>query len=463
MKSVRRRLGLLRRRESPTAVPSTPTDTGHLLIPSASRSKALKLPLATEILATPHCISPQPQSPVFGRLPAELREMVWRLALTCYEDMSRTHDVPWHYAMAGRRGPPRVDVGLLLTCRAVYVEAYLVPFQVNPIQVFDDLQHDTFLWSASHDPLQCHPSKLKRVALLRPWQLAAISSIEIIVHQFELEGGSIERVSRLIGARSRHLGLEVRGFRAESYASFADPPKASASVGVPHQGSARTHTEADVSDPVELARDLLVGEKISRLTIRIPTRHWYAYNKLRSDSQQQDSWLKLRLEPTTSTTLFGINASSMATGYAARQQGREPDFELDDFERKGCWGPAVGEFWPDLQTLQLVMDTYVEKIDELDVVVNSAKLWTFPQSAEGEEERDGFVLAWDGHEPVTTWWRDVKVDNVRLEWRAQHPDFCNPPTVPLLPWNKGPATQNDVYFINVSKTMLFRRKRITSP
>jgi hypothetical protein len=154
---------------------------------AAARRKMEKLPLAVAILDDPSSVDQQPGCPLFAKLPAELRELIWDYALTQYEDLDAPYPLNMPYARPGQAAPSRIAVDLLLTCRAVYLEAFLVPFQVNPMVVFDG--HPDVVPPDSL--LQCTSSNLRLCSRLRPWQFANISSVDMSVQQFMLEGGML--------------------------------------------------------------------------------------------------------------------------------------------------------------------------------------------------------------------------------------------------------------------------------
>ncbi len=164
---------------------------------AATRRKVEKLPLAVQILDDPSSVDQQPGCPLFAKLPAELRELIWDYALTGYEDFDALYPLDRPYARPGQAAPLRIDLELLLTCRAVYLEAFLVPFQVNPMIVFDG--HPDVV--PPDRPLQCTPSNLRLCRKLRPWQFANISSVDMSVQQFMLEGGMLYHHCEVIRMR----------------------------------------------------------------------------------------------------------------------------------------------------------------------------------------------------------------------------------------------------------------------
>jgi hypothetical protein len=161
--------------------------SGRARAAAAARRKIEKLPLAVTILDDPRSVHQQQGCPLFAMLPAELRELIWDYALTGYEDVDALYPLDKSYARPGQAAPLKVAVNLLLTCRAVYLEAFLVPFQVNPMTVFDG-HPDTV---PPETPLLCTPANLRLCSKLRPWQFANITSVDMSVQQFMLEGGML--------------------------------------------------------------------------------------------------------------------------------------------------------------------------------------------------------------------------------------------------------------------------------
>ncbi|KAI1159151.1 hypothetical protein F5B18DRAFT_40378 [Nemania serpens] len=353
---------------------------------ATARRKAEKLPLAVQILDDPSSVNQQRGSPLFAKLPAELRELVWDYALTGYEDLDAPYPLDKPYARPGQAAPLRIAVDLLLTCRAVYLEAFLVPFHVNPMTVFDG--HPDVV--PPDNPLQCTPSNLRLCRKLRPWQFANIRSVDMSVQQFMLEGGAIERVSRLSGNKGRHEGHEARGFTLAGYASFGPAKELNIPAGdMPLRPGVAETREL-------LTRSIFMGKKITHLTLRMSRTDWWAWTSC-PQAGNEDPHQALRLEPMINVTQRRETSAAMHEGYEARKEGRQPDFNLDEFEMQGRWGMQFAEYWPDLQTLELVLETYAMKESQLDSVVKSAKLWTFPLP-------DGRQLEWDRKEESRVEW-----------------------------------------------------------
>ncbi|KAL8861794.1 MAG: hypothetical protein Q9178_001663 [Gyalolechia marmorata] len=79
-----------------------------------------------------HAINPQIESPLFTRIPPEVRNQIFKFALTAYEDpASRKYSSAAYYYRPGYTRPHRIDTELLLTCRRVYWETYKFPASIN--------------------------------------------------------------------------------------------------------------------------------------------------------------------------------------------------------------------------------------------------------------------------------------------------------------------------------------------
>ncbi|KAI1171172.1 hypothetical protein F4777DRAFT_69319 [Nemania sp. FL0916] len=362
-----------------------------------------KLPLAVGILDDPTAVNQQLACPLFTKLPAELRELVWSYALTAYEDPHAYYPINMSYARPGQAAPLRVAVQLLLTCRAIYLETFITPFHVNPMIVFDT--YPGFM--PPLDPLQCTTSNLRLCDKLRDWQFANIRSVDLSVQQYMLEGGSLERVSRRSGNKGRHEGHQTVGFTVAGYASFIPRGDSKPSREFPAPGSNGG-----------LVRSILRGKEITHLTLRMSRMDWWAWTSS-PQAGISNPHEALRLEPMINVTERHETSTAMLEGYEARKAGQEPNFNLDEFEKQGRWGMQFAEFWPDLKTFELVLETYVAKESQLDSVINCAKLWTFPLG-------DGKQLVWNGAEESTVRWHGAKEygyeKNLAMSWPRHQPD-----------------------------------------
>ncbi|KAF8178102.1 hypothetical protein K438DRAFT_1277981 [Mycena galopus ATCC 62051] len=90
--------------------------------------------LSTKILARtgnrggPH---DQLQSPLFGTLFPELRNLIFIYALTEYDDHTRPYSKHSHYYRPGFEYAKKISTNLLLACRRVYLETHLAAVSTN--------------------------------------------------------------------------------------------------------------------------------------------------------------------------------------------------------------------------------------------------------------------------------------------------------------------------------------------
>lgn len=74
----------------------------------------------------------QIESPLFSLIPAEIRNAIFILALTAYDDLSAPYPTPnVHYNRPGYRCEHRIDTSLLPTCRRIYTETHDLPIRLN--------------------------------------------------------------------------------------------------------------------------------------------------------------------------------------------------------------------------------------------------------------------------------------------------------------------------------------------
>jgi hypothetical protein len=70
----------------------------------------------------------QAESPLFSVLPGEVRDKIFDYCLITYEDLSETYDQNTCYRRPGYLARHKTDCNLLLTCQAVYNEAWFRPW-----------------------------------------------------------------------------------------------------------------------------------------------------------------------------------------------------------------------------------------------------------------------------------------------------------------------------------------------
>lgn len=94
------------------------------------RKRALKhasKPTAVAKITSRPYINPQIASPLFSTLPAEIRNHIFYYALLAYPDPARPYSRHSFFYRPGYTHARAIAVGLLLTCRRIYLETDLLP------------------------------------------------------------------------------------------------------------------------------------------------------------------------------------------------------------------------------------------------------------------------------------------------------------------------------------------------
>lgn len=143
----------------------------------------------------------QEDSPLFGRIPGEIRDHIFDLALTAYSGKQEPFEKNAYYYRPGfRYADQRLDTALLRTCRRIYQEACLVPFQ----------NYERVEWHLDvHGPSVADAIKFARADAISPW----LASLHLFTQQFWLEGYSWRNKARKIALRNtnlRHLRITIR-------------------------------------------------------------------------------------------------------------------------------------------------------------------------------------------------------------------------------------------------------------
>ncbi|KAI0475911.1 hypothetical protein GGR56DRAFT_640187 [Xylariaceae sp. FL0804] len=415
---------------------------------AARPSEAEAPPLAIHLLENPGLVAPQPRSPLFA-MPAELRDKIWSFALALHADPEKKlFPIQERYARPGQAGPLRVSAALLRTCRAVYVEAFLVPLRVNQPVIYAGDPRDLPPGCVLHRTVygwDGMPAKLKS------WQFANLTSAELVVQQFQLEDNALEQASRYMGAKQRHQGYRVDGLSRQ---------------GSPSWFSLQKPTKGHESPP---PHDVLTTKKITRLRIRLSRSDLWAWAEPPPSSATRgpgDPSRALRLEPMAVHTNpsgdehYGRAQNAMTAAHEVRRAGRRPDAVLGPAERRRCWGRQIREHWPDLQTLELELESWERKEGQLDAVVECARLWRFPLP-------DGCCLefagasttCWRGamnyrHWDTQGWWMKRTSNEADAKLRAN----------PLVYWRPRDGSERETYVGEtfVVKIIVFKR-RVNDP
>jgi hypothetical protein len=158
-------------------------------------------PLAFSIALT--SVNRQIHCPLFTLLPAEIREVLYEFAFTdCTsnppnEDNLHRRHPPSRMPVSRHRPLCDIAVHLLRTCKAIYLEAYKLPFLLNSYIVYN------FGHLPSYDVSR------PRFRDLAPWQFGLIQKLDISLSQFALEKDTLAKYLKTWRAKERHQGCIV--------------------------------------------------------------------------------------------------------------------------------------------------------------------------------------------------------------------------------------------------------------
>ncbi|KAF2127911.1 hypothetical protein P153DRAFT_43777 [Dothidotthia symphoricarpi CBS 119687] len=346
---------------------------------------------------------------LFTALPRELREMIYAYALTGVGRFptTRHNKSSETWSNRDRNSPiPTTDiaVNLLRTCRAIYLETYTLPLSLNPFVDSTDRPQ----WEME-----------QRVNKLLPWQFACIQSLDVHVSQVFLEGSGLW--DRLLAwepqQRRSSVCIAPHSYKFEGQTRHITkfPRSFGFSLHPAHKHSERqrfsdvfqrTDTLLDLPGlPLSTAMRVRLARPLVCLTLRLSRTDWWTWtdnpnltgetNQLALDPAIGDGSQYAPKRPTT--IRMQQLAEERRTGLfpSAKHQSSANRSKSSKSQEPG-WAAEIGRF-PDLKRLELVLETFVEKQQQLENVVECAKTWKFP--IEGSR----FELAWDGQIEESRW------------------------------------------------------------
>lgn len=143
--------------------------------------------------------NPQSKSPLFARIPGEIRNHIFDLALTAYSGKQEPFEKDSYYYRPGFRYADQIlDTALLRTCRRIYQEACLVPFQ----------NYECVEWH-----YRGPPAKIARNFARGNYSCPWLTSLHLFTQQFWLEDSSWPSKARNVAFRYknlRHLRITIR-------------------------------------------------------------------------------------------------------------------------------------------------------------------------------------------------------------------------------------------------------------
>ncbi|KAF9077065.1 hypothetical protein BDP27DRAFT_1313068 [Rhodocollybia butyracea] len=178
----------------------------NVILPSplAPRNVIFPSPFAPEPRPLPSSLAPeliaqfladhdkQDQCPLFDRIPAEVRNIIFIYALLSYEDLSVRFPDDAHYSRPEYRHASRIDPRLLQACRLIYLETRFLPVMAD--------EH-VFCRYASN-PAQYF-------ARLSEEQKDHVDRVHFFTQQYYLEG-EFPRICALPNMRPRSLKVTLR-------------------------------------------------------------------------------------------------------------------------------------------------------------------------------------------------------------------------------------------------------------
>ena len=385
---------------------STPAENADL---QCARPKINREPLAWSL--DPSRVLPQHNCRLFTSLPLELREIIHTYVLTDttsypIDYLGPKDSIPVVHvkylghgqnarSLAGGRPlhPSDITVSLLHTCKAVYLETWNMPSKVNAYRM--------------------GASRHLRSAGMPAWQLAQIRGLDITIKQRELENGKLGDLLKELGGDARHQGayvVPIRCFRDGEWAriegcsrTLDDIVLVPATVDLPNTQPQRLNdilnrlpTPAESMLPSSRSLHVTLAQPLTHLTLRLTRTDWSTWNVAKN----------LHFDPS-----FGRynldegrpSAKAMRLRAERRKAGRHPRLHSQS------WGAHVVSALPDLKTLELVLETFEARKEELERVVQYAKMWRFGFGGDGEEEGKGkeWALVWDGDVVERRWKRDL--------------------------------------------------------
>jgi hypothetical protein len=287
--------------------------------------------------------------------------------------------------------PSDIALSLLLTCKAVYLETYTTPLRVNPFIVTRlDAQ------MMKHDFL--------------PWQLAQITRLEVKLQQMGLEKGALRNALKKWKAQARSQNCYIipknallRGHDAAK--KLKDCPRSFDNVLIPATTTQRIDKRPQLishvlscaqipettAQPCSLNLRVPLANPITHLTLRLTARDWWTWA---DDPESKGPHQRLRLDPTFGSPQHSQESVNEMNHLAIqRKAGYHPTPHAE------CWGTHITSLLPDLRVLELVLETFKDKMEQLDNVASCARTWKFDV---GEK-----TLVWDGEVVEKRWQRGM--------------------------------------------------------
>ncbi|KAH7009808.1 hypothetical protein EDB80DRAFT_713918 [Ilyonectria destructans] len=170
----------------------------------------MSAPELNQILSGPE--APQDNSPLFSRLPAEVRSHIFSYALTDYPDPSpdKRYKDTTIYKRPTYFAPRKNDTQLLRTCRAVYRECWFMPFVLK--------EHTHWIGHEDRAPpnyqarqvLQELTGTLKHIVEQQGGKDVEVERVRVFAQMWKLEEGGLADLLKLPYLNPRNVTLTIR-------------------------------------------------------------------------------------------------------------------------------------------------------------------------------------------------------------------------------------------------------------
>lgn len=125
----------------------------------------------------------QSQSPLFGKLPGEIRNRIFELALTQYESTDEAYKPDAYYKRPGHNGRIRLHTALLCTCRKIFAEARHLPAQTAMLHLWFE--------GSERRPPHCDNGYYNRS--IEFYNFAGCRTAQVFAQSFWLEGFGLNK------------------------------------------------------------------------------------------------------------------------------------------------------------------------------------------------------------------------------------------------------------------------------
>ncbi|PVI02297.1 hypothetical protein DM02DRAFT_670600 [Periconia macrospinosa] len=438
----------------------------------------------------PYSEVPQKQSQLYT-IPKEIRDLIFEYALTDDGVPSFNCDNVFRRSTKGTIAKIDCACALLQTCKAVYLEAYRLPMLLNGY-----FAYRTKLYYGRHDGSRFNSPSRPDLGRIAPWQYALIQRIDLSLQQASIEE-RLQTEIHLWQPALRHSGAygSPRYYNTLQSYAFRKPPEVT------------THNFALVPVPIEYSKDIadgdkvklhrwdvemsedpehqemggkcqvwgkftaaaMVARKLTRLTLRMSRTDWWTWT---DDPNTVDNDKQLALDPACGGRKPRPLLHDMLALANARRDGHHPQYDepreeprgvpkalehvrhlLDhtperDGPRGGTWGAAIGAL-PDLETFELVLETFLPKKKQLETVVECAKTWRFPLKGTKYE------LVCDNKIKSMQWSMDIDDKANVMQTSDDHSSRPDDDFFPDVPWLRN-CTDFEVRIVRFRRTRVDR-------